>query len=171
MATTGRKIPMAVIGKMSQEQFVAVLGGIFEHAPWVAERAWESRPFRTRAVLHERMLDAVRQASPEQQLSLLRGHPDLATRLQVTDYSAQEQRSAGLDQLSENEYSAFMAGNQAYTDKFGFPFIMAIKGKSKEEILSAMQERIDNDEATEKQTAFVEISKITGFRLEQLLEA
>jgi len=171
MTATGRKIPMLVISKMSREQFVAVLGGIFEHAPWVAERAWESRPFRTRDVLHERMLDVVREASPELQLSLLRGHPDLATRLQVTDYSAQEQRSAGLDQLTEAEYAAFMTSNQAYTDKFGFPFIMAVKGKSKEEILSAMHGRIDNDEATERQTAFVEIRKITGFRLEELLEA
>ena len=171
MVMTGRKIPMPVISKMSREQFVAVLGGIFEHAPWVAERAWESRPFRTRAALHESMMEVVRQASPELQLALLRGHPDLATRQRVTDYSAQEQRGAGLDQLTDAEYAAFMADNKAYSDKFGFPFILAVKGKSKEQIVSAMQERTGNDEATEKQTAFVEIRKITGFRLEQLLEA
>ncbi|MFC5532404.1 2-oxo-4-hydroxy-4-carboxy-5-ureidoimidazoline decarboxylase [Cohnella yongneupensis] len=166
-----RKIPMLVVSKLSREQFVAVLGGIFEHAPWIADKAWESRPFRTRVLLHDKMLDIVRRATAEAQLGLLRGHPDLATRLKVTEYSSREQQSAGLDQLTEAEYESFMSFNKAYTDKFGFPFIMAVKGRGKEEIMAAMQARIENEVSTEMETAFAEIRKITGFRLEELLEA
>lgn len=169
--TNARKIPMPIISKMSREQFADVLGGVFEHAPWVAEAAWDAGPFRTRELLHDTMMEMVRRAAPERQLKLLRGHPDLATRLAVTDHSAMEQRSAGLDRLSEAEYETFMACNAAYTDKFGFPFIMAVRGKDKADILAAMRARIANDAETERETALAEIRRITGFRLADLLEA
>ena len=168
--TSARKIPMLVVDKLSREQFVDVLGGICEHSPWVAEAAWEARPFRTRYTLHEKMMEEVYRAPLERQLELLRAHPDLATRLHVTDMSAREQQGAGLDQLSEAEYETFMAGNKAYTDKFGFPFIMAVRGKSKLEILAAMQARIENDPQKEHETALSEIRRITDFRLADLLE-
>jgi 2-oxo-4-hydroxy-4-carboxy-5-ureidoimidazoline decarboxylase len=164
-------IPMLVISKMSKEQFVEVLGGIFENAPWVAEGAWEYRPFKTCKQLHDKMLDIVRHASVETLTALYRGHPDLATRLEVTEYSAAEQQGAGLSQLSPEEYEAFSVHNREYTAKFGFPFIMAVKGKSKNEILLAMKIRIRHSEAEERETALGEIGKITGFRLEDLLEA
>lgn len=165
-----RKIPMLVVGKLSQEQFVTVLGGVFEHAPWIAAEAWHERPFRTREKLHGAMMDVARRSEPEALLALLRGHPDLATRLQVTEYSAREQQGAGLDRLTEAEYETFLSCNRAYTDKFGFPFIMAVRGRNKDEILAAMKARIGNDEATERETALSEIGAITGFRLADLLE-
>ncbi len=164
-------IPMLVVSKMSREQFAGVLGGIFEHAPWVAERAWEFRPFRSREHLHEVMMGIVMQQPEETVTALLRGHPDLATRLQVTEYSAAEQQGAGLTQLTQQEYEQFAAYNREYTEKFGFPFIMAVKGKGKKEILIAMKVRIHHSEAEERETALGEIKKITGFRLEDLLEA
>jgi 2-oxo-4-hydroxy-4-carboxy-5-ureidoimidazoline decarboxylase len=162
---------MLVVSKMSKEQFVEVLGGIFENAPWVAEGAWEHRPFKTRKQLHDKMMDIVRQASDATVTALFRGHPDLATRLEVTEYSAAEQQGAGLSQLSAEEFEIFASNNREYTEKFGFPFIMAVKGKSKKEILLAMKIRIDHSEAEERETALEEIGKITGFRLEDLLEA
>jgi 2-oxo-4-hydroxy-4-carboxy-5-ureidoimidazoline decarboxylase len=164
-------IPLLVVSKMSREQFKDILGGIFEHAPWVAEGAWEFRPFRTRKQLHETMMDVVRQAPEEKVTELFRSHPDLATRLQVTEYSAAEQQGAGLNQLTQEEYERFAAYNKEYTSKFGFPFIMAVKGRSKAEILIAMQARINHTEAAERKTALDEIRKITGFRLEDLLES
>jgi 2-oxo-4-hydroxy-4-carboxy-5-ureidoimidazoline decarboxylase len=164
-------IPMLVISKMSREQFSEVLGGIFENAPWVAEGAWEHRPFKTRKQLHDTMLDVVVRAPEETVTALFRGHPDLATRLEVTEYSAAEQRGAGLSRLTQEEYEVFAALNREYTDKFGFPFIMAVKGKSKSEILIAMQVRVHHSEAEEREAALGEIRKITGFRLEDLLDA
>ncbi|RKP55425.1 2-oxo-4-hydroxy-4-carboxy-5-ureidoimidazoline decarboxylase [Cohnella endophytica] len=163
-------IPMLVISKMSKDQFIEVLGGIFENAPWVAEGAWEHRPFKTRKQLHDRMIGIVKEAPEETILALFRGHPDLATRLEVTEYSAAEQQGAGLSQLTHEEYEEFAAYNREYTEKFGFPFIMAVKGKSKNEILLAMKIRIHHIVAEERDTALGEIAKITGFRLEDLLE-
>jgi 2-oxo-4-hydroxy-4-carboxy-5-ureidoimidazoline decarboxylase len=168
--STKLRIPMLIISKMSREQFTEVLGGIFEHAPWVAETAWKSRPFRTRKQLHDVMMEVVREAPPETVIALFRSHPDLATRLQVTEYSAAEQQGAGLNQLTQEEYEQFASYNLEYTKKFGFPFIMAVKGKSKSEILIAMQARIHHSEATERDKALGEIKQITGFRLEDLLE-
>ncbi|QJD83420.1 2-oxo-4-hydroxy-4-carboxy-5-ureidoimidazoline decarboxylase [Cohnella herbarum] len=164
-------IPMLVVSKMSREQFTEVLGGIFENAPWVAESAWEQRPFKTRKQLHDAMLGVIARAPEEQITALFRGHPDLATRLEVTEYSAAEQQGAGLSQLTQDEYEIFAALNREYTDKFGFPFIMAVKGKGKNEIRMAMKIRVHHSEAEERETALGEIGKITGFRLEQLLEA
>jgi 2-oxo-4-hydroxy-4-carboxy-5-ureidoimidazoline decarboxylase len=162
-------IPMLVISKMSREQFTEVLGGIFENAPWVAQGAWEHRPFKTRKLLHDKMMDIVRLAPEETITALFRGHPDLATRLEVTDYSAAEQQGAGLNQLSQEEFEQFASYNRIYTEKFGFPFIMAVKGKSKNEILISMKIRILHSEREERETALEEIGKITGFRLEDLV--
>lgn len=164
-------IPILVISKMSKEQFAEVLGGIFEHAPWVAEQAWEYRPFRTRTHLHEIMMGVVERAPQEAVTALFRGHPDLATRLQVTEFSASEQRGAGLDQLNPEEYEQFASYNKEYTDKFGFPFIMAVRGRSKSEILTAMKARIHHSEEEEREKALGEIKQITGFRLDDLLES
>jgi 2-oxo-4-hydroxy-4-carboxy-5-ureidoimidazoline decarboxylase len=164
-------IPLLVISKMSREQFTEVLGSVFEHAPWVAESAWEFRPFKTRKELHDKMMEIVKQAPRDAVTALFRGHPDLATRLQVTEYSAAEQQGAGLNQLTQEEYKEFAAYNREYTEKFGFPFILAVKGKGKSEILIAMKVRINHTEAEERVTAIGEIGKITGFRLEDLLEA
>ncbi|MBB6675454.1 2-oxo-4-hydroxy-4-carboxy-5-ureidoimidazoline decarboxylase [Cohnella nanjingensis] len=171
MSAAPHKIPMLVVSKMSRAQFVGVLGGIFEHSPWVAEQAWEARPFRTREALHEAMMTAVA-ASPEARiLELLCAHPDLGTRLAVTDYSASEQQGAGLDRLTPEEYGTFSAANRAYVDKFGFPFILAVRGKTKDDILEAMKARQANEPAAERAEALAQIKQITGWRLADLLGA
>jgi len=167
---TKTKIPLAVIGKMSREQFAGVLGGIFENAPWVAREAWEFRPFSSVEELHARMMDVVRRAPEERIVDFLRGHPELAAPRPMTVLSVSEQQGAGLNRLSEEDAKKFAGRNREYFEKFGFPFIMAVKGRDSEEILAAMSRRLRGTAAKEKATALAEIGKITAFRLADLLE-
>lgn len=164
------KIPAPVVSKMSCEQFVGVLGGVFEHSPWVAEAAWECRPFRSKEEVHRAMIEAVERSSDDAILALLRAHPDLGTRISIGEYSTSEQQGAGLDKLSPEEYERFDALNEQYVGKFGFPFILAVRGKTKADILVSMTVRLGNDVQAEKTQALEEIKKITGFRLADLLE-
>nr|WP_028547574.1 urate oxidase [Paenibacillus sp. UNC451MF] len=151
---------------MNQNAFIELLGWIFEHSPWVAERAWASKPFNSVVHLHEIMVQMVKAASYEERLALLQAHPDLAGRLQMTVVSQQEQRGAGLDQLSEEEYKVMSSMNRDYTERFGFPFIIAVKGLGKEAIIAAMKERLNNSFAAEYERALTEVARIAGFRLE-----
>ncbi|WP_342564807.1 2-oxo-4-hydroxy-4-carboxy-5-ureidoimidazoline decarboxylase [Paenibacillus sp. FSL R7-0345] len=154
---------------MSREQFVAALGGIFEHSPWVAERAYQQIPFHSVEELHRAMLQTVRSVPDSQITELLRSHPDLATRLQVTPYSAAEQQGAGLDRLTAEEFGLLTGMNAAYTEKFGFPFILAVRGKNKDDIIAAISERVHHPLEQEREQALYEIGRITGFRLHDLL--
>ncbi|MEK3917546.1 factor-independent urate hydroxylase [Paenibacillus sp. FSL H7-0331] len=159
------------INTMNRDAFMSTLGSIFEHSPWVAERVYAYRPFKESNHLHRTMLEAVYLAHRDEQLSLLRAHPDLAGRLQMSDASVQEQRGAGLTDLTQEELAAFTACNTEYTDKFGFPFIMAVKGSTKDQILAAMQLRIHNDTETELRQALLEIAKITKFRIQDIIQS
>ncbi|RED39805.1 2-oxo-4-hydroxy-4-carboxy-5-ureidoimidazoline decarboxylase [Paenibacillus sp. VMFN-D1] len=151
------------------ETFVRHLGGVFEHSPWVAEQVWELRPFASAAELHERMMEQVYAAPESQVLALLQAHPDLATRMQVTAFSAQEQQGAGLDQLTGEEYEAFTSMNAQYVSKFGFPFIMAVTGCTKDDIAQAMHQRMDHDPEREWTQALREIARITRIRLGRIV--
>lgn len=110
-----------VLNAMDQPSFTNAVGWIFEHSPWVADRAWAVRPFTDIAALHREMVRQVEAASPEEQLALLRAHPDLGTRAELTRASASEQAAFDFDQR-------FIALNQSYRDKFGFPFLYAVRG-------------------------------------------
>ncbi|EXX86904.1 OHCU decarboxylase [Paenibacillus darwinianus] len=151
-------------------QFVEKLGAVLEHSPWVAESAWELGPFVSKEDLHEKMMRIVRLSPAKRILKLFRAHPDLAARLVAGEYSSREQRDAGLDRLEPAEVEAFMSMNRTYTDKFGFPFIMAVRGKTKDEMLSAMGMRIEQDPETEWQEALAQIDRIAGFRLDDLID-
>jgi OHCU decarboxylase len=155
--------------------FVERFGGIYEHSPWVAAEAElllgaEDDMERLAAV----MADCVDNASSEKQLALIRAHPDLAGRAQVaaelTAESALEQSSAGLDQCSEEEWSRFQALNDAYWERFGFPFVMAVRDSSRAEILDAFESRLHNDRALEFETALQEIHRIARLRLAAMAE-
>jgi len=165
---------MAEVDAMDREAFVRTFGSIYEHSPWVAEVAFEKAPFRTAAALQEALAAAVRAAPPERRLALIRAHPDLAGRAalagEVTADSAREQASAGLDRLTEEEHACFHALNDAYRAKFGFPFIMAVKGAGKAQILAGFEARLPNDVATETATALAQIDRIAGFRLAELVQ-
>lgn len=157
------------INEFSKELFVEKLGAVFEHSPWVAGAAWECRPFGSADELHEAMMNVVRESRIETIVDLFRAHPDLGTRLAVANYSAREQQGAGLDRLTAEEYEQFRSLNEAYVSKFGFPFILAVRGKTKEQILEAMASRIQHPASLEAEQALLEIAKITGFRLKDLI--
>lgn len=151
------------------ETFVEILGGVYESSPWVAERVAVDRPFASVDDLHGRMSRAVRDASRERTLELLRAHPDLAEGTEMTDASEEEQASAGLDALSREQYETFQRLNETYRERFGFPFIMAVRGESPDAIQAAMERRIGNDEAEEFRTALEQVHEIARLRLEELL--
>ena len=160
---------------MSQPEFIARYSGIYEHSAWVAE---EAAPFVADSTdldaIAAVMADCVDNASTEKQLELIRAHPDLAGKAQVagelTADSTSEQSSAGLDQCSAEEYDRFQALNSAYHDKFGFPFVMAVRNSSRTEILEAFGSRLENDPDMEFETALAEIHKIARLRLQVMEE-
>jgi len=160
---------LAAINHLSREAFVEQLGWVFEHSPWVAEKAWEHRPWASLEALHRSLVQVVREAPKEAQLALIRAHPDLGSRARMAQASVAEQKGAGLDALPPAEFERIQTLNRAYTDKFGFPFILAVRGKSKAEVFKAMEERLPNPPELEFQTALEEIYKIARFRLADLL--
>lgn len=160
---------------MSQAEFVARFGGVYEHSPWIAEAAYkrgltpaEDSPEGLAAALSEVLEDA----PEDSKLALIRAHPDLAGRAaiagELTQESKSEQAGAGLDRCTPEEYRRFQELNEAYKAKFGFPFILAVAGKTRQEILAAFEQRIDNDAATEFRTAVDQIHRIARLRLEAL---
>jgi OHCU decarboxylase len=160
------------LNALPAEKFVALLGAVFEHSPWVAERAAKARPFRSRAELLDEMRSVVQRASPEEQLALIRAHPQLGarSRVQLTEASANEQRRAGLDACTDEEFSRLMELNSAYVEKFSFPFILAVRGHTPESILGALQSRLHNDVESERHAALSQIGLIGGYRLEDIVE-
>ena len=156
-----------------ESKFVQRYGGIYEHSPWVAERADAHVDDGAGIdVIARVMADCVDNAALDQQLELIRAHPDLAGKAQIagelTPDSTSEQASAGLDQCSADEYEQFQDLNDRYYEKFGFPFVMAVKNSSRAEILAAFAARLENDPTTEFETALCEIHKIARLRLEAL---
>jgi 2-oxo-4-hydroxy-4-carboxy-5-ureidoimidazoline decarboxylase len=149
--------------------FVGALGDVYEHSPWVAERAWSERPFSSVEDLHDSMARTVRDASREEKLELLRAHPDLGERTEMTDASEGEQAAAGLDELSPEQYETFERLNGTYRERFGFPFVMAVSGERPDAIQEAMEARIEHSRSEEFRTALDEVGTIAGLRLEEIL--
>lgn len=168
-------ISLGQLNTMPREKFRSALAGIFEHSPWVPDRVWSRRPFVDIAELHRAMCAVVAKADHEEQLALIRGHPQLAgkaaIRGELTSASAMEQSAAGLDQCTADEYAGITRLNQAYMEKFGFPFILAVRGHTRSSIMSALQKRVENTLDAEFIEALQQIKKIAGFRLEVLLDA
>lgn len=161
---------------MSRAAFLAAYGPVYEHSPWIAEAVFGTgltEAQDTAEGLQAAMAEAVEAAPRDRQLALLRAHPDLAGRLamrgELTQQSASEQAGAGLGDCSPAEFQRFTALNEAYKAKFGFPFIMAVKAKSKADILAAFQRRLGNDADAETTTALAEIDRIAALRLKDIL--
>jgi 2-oxo-4-hydroxy-4-carboxy-5-ureidoimidazoline decarboxylase len=161
------------LGALDRDQFVATLGAIYEHSPWVAEDVWPLRPFAGIDELHAAMSKAVVDAGEPAQLALLRAHPQLAgkaaLRGELTTDSTREQQGAGLDQCSPEEYARLHALNAQYEQRFGFPFILAVRGHTRTSILANMAARIDNTREDEFAEALHQVDRIARFRLEALL--
>lgn len=162
-------IGMDELNRCDEAVFTAAIGGAFEHSPWIACRAAGRRPFAGIDDLHSTMCRVVEEAGEEAQLELIRAHPDLVGRMardgRLTPESTAEQASAGLDRLPPEEIEQFERYNEAYCQKFGFPFVICARENRKESILSAFPRRLQNDRATEIRTALREIFKIARLRL------
>ncbi|MBZ9737315.1 allantoinase PuuE [Mesorhizobium sp. CA18] len=170
------KAPALRPSRMGFEEFVHAFGGVFEHSPWIAERAYELElgPAHDSAGgLHNALCRVFRAASEVERLSVLNAHPDLAGKLaaakRLTPESAKEQASAGLDALTDKERELFSKLNAAYVTTFGFPFIIAVKGKTKDEILAEFEARIGNSRGTELETACKQVERIALLRLKDML--
>ena len=159
-----------------RDEFIGRFGGVFEHSPWVAERAFDNgriaAPLQAGPV-HAALCSEFRLASHDERMGVLRDHPDLAGKLAIsgdlTEDSKSEQAGAGLDRLNAVEHARFTELNTRYVQDFGFPFIIAVKGHDKDSILAAFETRISNEAETEFETACAEVEKIAGFRINSLL--
>ena len=154
--------------------FVAALAHVFEHSPWVAQAVAAQRPFASVAALHAAMCTAVAEADAARQLALIRAHPQLAGRAaiagELTEDSRKEQTGAGLDRCTPDEYARLTALNAAYDARFGFPFILAVRGHTRGSIIANLAARLDNPPAAEHAEALAQIGRIALFRLGDLLQ-
>jgi 2-oxo-4-hydroxy-4-carboxy-5-ureidoimidazoline decarboxylase len=160
---------LVALNQASADEFVQTLGAIFEHSPWVARGALDRRPFFDIEQLHQVMCDVVRHASIDVQLGLLRAHPELAgkaaIRGELSSESSREQSGAGLDQCSADEYTELTSLNDRYHQKFGFPFIIAVRGHSRSSIIANLHERIEYTTMVELAQCLTQIERIARFRL------
>ena len=168
-------VSMDSLNRMAVSDFAAAFGDVAEHSPWVAERAARARPFAGREAVAEAFAAALRGAARDEQVAVLRAHPDLAGRAAVmgelAEDSRREQAGAGLDRLTPEEFERFTALNAAYRDRFGIPFIFAVKGATKDMILAAFEERIGNAPEAEHENAIDNVCRIMRFRIEDRVAA
>jgi OHCU decarboxylase len=166
-------VPLATVNQLSLQAFVELVGPVFEHSPWIAEAARERRPFATLEALHRALCDVVKNSTREQQLALIRAHPDLVGRAALagtlTRESTAEQASAGLSRLSPEEIARFQLHNAAYRNQFGFPFVICARLNQKAAILAGFERRLKHSRAQEINTALEEIFKIADLRLQDLI--
>ena len=148
---------------------MAMFGGVFEHSPWVAERAWAGRPFGSVDALHAAMVDAVGRAPREVRMELIRAHPDLAANVSLTPESEREQAAAGLDRVTPEQLERIAWLTAAYRAHFGFPFVVCAREHTPDTIIAAAEQRTESDPAEEEQTALAEIAKIARLRLADLV--
>ena len=167
-------ISLSELNRLDADVFTTLLGGIFEHSPWIAAQAAAGRPYADIAALHAAMRDAVERSGDAAQLKLIRAHPELAgkaaLRGELTAESTREQQGAGLDACSPEEFEKLHALNAAYNEKFDFPFIVAVRGHTRHSILELMEKRLQNGVEAEKREALQQIYRIGLLRLQAAIE-
>ena len=157
------------LNEKDRSGFVSAVGSAFEDSPWVAERAWDKRPFESIDALHDVMSSVVAAARLDEQLALLRAHPELGSREKMSQASTQEQAGAGLAALTRDEAERFRSLNSAYREKFGFPFLFAVTGRTAQEILNALERRLTSARDAEHHEALRQVYRIARFRLEGII--
>jgi len=165
-AAQTQSFSLQTLNEGDEDTFPERLGGVFEHAPWIAHRAASRRPFAAVADLFRAMREAVEGASEDEALALLRGHPELAIPGPMTRDSVSEQSAAGLDRLSDAELETFRRLNGAYRDRFGFPFIVCVRRHGRESILREFERRLGRSPDQERTTALAEVLRIGALRLD-----
>jgi OHCU decarboxylase len=173
MFMTTKLFSLQYLNTLSQEEFTQALSPLFEGPPWIVAEAWHQRPFQAHKELHNALCSVMYQAPPNKQVALLRSHPDLVGRAalegQLSSASTSEQAAAGLDRLSPEEIATFTHFNQAYQERFGFPFVICARENKKESILTGFTTRLHNQRDQEITLALKEVEKICTLRLQDLV--
>ena len=156
------------LNNLNQAKFVSLFGVIFEKTQWIAEKLFELKPFKNKNDLISKMIKIYEESSKDEVLNILRSHPKLAVEKKLTEHSNQEQSRANLKNCTQEEFNEFTKLNSEYEKKFGFPFIMAVKGKDKIEILNNFRQRINNNIEFEFDESKKQVKKIALFRLDEL---
>ena len=156
--------------KLNKSEFLSIFGNVFEKTEWIAEKCYNSKPFNNVQELVNKMMETFENSIKEKHLEILNSHPDLAVKKKLTKESENEQANANLNQCTNDEYEEFNRLNEKYKKKFGFPFIIAVKGKNKNEILKIFRQRITNNINLEFEEAKKQVKKIATFRLSEIIK-
>jgi OHCU decarboxylase len=158
------------VNKLSKSDFISIFGNVFEKTEWIAQKSYDSKPYKNFEELFSKMMEVFENSNKENHIKILNAHPDLAVEKKLTRDSKKEQKNASLNQCTEKEFLEFKKLNEEYKKKFGFPFIIAVKGKNKEEILNSFRQRITNNINLEFIEAKKQVKKIAIFRLSEIIK-
>ena len=158
------------VNKLSKSDFISIFGNVFEKTDWIAEKAYALKPFNNFQELFSKMMEIFENSKKEKHIEILNAHPHLAVEKKLTEDSKNEQKNASLNQCNDAEFIEFKKLNEEYEKKFGFPFIIAVKGKNKEEILNSFRQRITNNINSEFEEAKKQVKKIASFRLSEIIK-
>ena len=156
--------------KLNKSEFLSTFGNVFEKTEWIAEKCYDSKPYNNVQELVNKMMEVFENSIKEKHLEILNSHPDLAVKKKLTKESENEQANANLNQCTNEEFEEFNKLNVKYKKKFGFPFIIAVKGKNKNEILNSFRQRITNNINSEFEEAKKQVKKIASFRLSEIIK-
>ena len=156
--------------KLNKSEFLSTFGNVFEKTEWIAEKCYDSKPYNNVQELVNKMMEVFENSIKEKHLEILNSHPDLAVKKKLTKESENEQANANLNQCTNEEFEEFNKLNEKYKKKFGFPFIIAVKGKNKNEILNSFRQRITNNINLEFEEAKKQVKKIATFRLSEIIK-
>jgi len=158
------------INKLSKSDFISIFGNVFEKTEWIAQKSHDSKPYKNFEELFLKMVEIFENSNKEIHIKILNAHPDLAIEKKLTNDSKNEQKNASLNQCTNEEFIEFKKLNEEYKKKFGFPFIIAVKGKNKEEILNSFRQRITNNINSEFEEAKKQVKKIASLRLSEIIK-
>jgi len=158
------------VNNLSKSDFISIFGNVFEKTQWIAEKAYDSKPYKNFEELFSKMMEIFENSKKERHLEILNAHPDLAVEKKLTEDSKNEQKNASLNQCTGEEFVEFRKLNNEYKKKFGFPFIIAVKRKNKEEILNNFRQRLTNNINLEFEEAKKQVKKIASFRLSEIIK-
>jgi OHCU decarboxylase len=158
------------VNNLRKSDFISIFGNVFEKTQWIAEKAYNSKPYKNLEELFSKMMEIFENSKKEKHLEILNAHPDLAVEKKLTEDSKNEQKNASLNQCTDEEFVEFRKLNNEYKKKFGFPFIIAVKGKNKEEILNNFRQRLTNNINLEFEEAKKQVKKIASSRLSEIIK-
>ena len=158
------------VNKLNKSDFISIFGNVFEKTEWIAQKSYDSKPYKNFEELFSKMVEIFENSNKESHIKILNAHPDLAIGKRLTEDSKNEQQNASLNQCTNEEFLEFKKLNEEYKKKFAFPFIIAVKGKNKEEILNSFRQRITNNINLEFEEAKKQVKKIASFRLSEIIK-